>query len=195
MYEWVLILTKISLCGLYNKSGILCTNKSQYMTQLTTQLYDSTRYKWGDNDSDYMYPLQFHCSHQIFQITMAAATLNVLSHHNSNPFFIISIFVYMLISLVLDLHLSRVHRVYICIKTHGYLYLLLLFFFNSHTRKYRGVLDILIGIPYINYPRLHQEIFKRDSLNSFPPKVSRYFFIFFISCCRFEITTVPQIAL
>ena len=45
------------------------------------------------------------------------------------------------------------------------------------------------------YDRFHKENLKQDSFNSFMPKVFPYFYTILISNCKFEITTVPQIAL
>ena len=45
------------------------------------------------------------------------------------------------------------------------------------------------------YAIFHQENLKQDSLNIFPPKVSRYLSTLIISNCKFKITTITQISL
>ena len=49
---------------------------------------------------------------------------------------------------------------------------------------------IQFRIPYVRFRR---ENLKRDSLKSFPPKVSRYFYTLIILNFKFEFITVPQI--
>ena len=51
------------------------------------------------------------------------------------------------------------------------------------------------GFTYIQYARLYRANLKIYSFNSFPPKVSRYFCTPLIPNDKFEITSVPQIAL
>ena len=63
-----------------------------------------------------------------------------------------------------------------------------------HTQEDVGVENFNQDSIYI-YTIFHRENIKQDSLNSFPPKVSRYFYTLHISNCRSKITTVPQIAL
>ena len=63
-----------------------------------------------------------------------------------------------------------------------------------HTQEDVGVENFNQDSIYI-YTIFHRENIKQDSLNSFPPKVSRYLYALLILNCKFEIATVPQISL
>ena len=110
-------------------------------------------------------------------------------------FFTIVIFLYMLISMFPASHISQVCHGSTCMKLNNYLYILIYYSLVLSQSQIQGGVDILISVPYIHYARFHQENLKRDSLNSFPSKVSCYFFTLLISNCKFEISTMTQIYL
>ena len=129
---------------------------------------------------------------------MAATTLNILSCHNRIPFsFLIrlrDLFISAFTQFLMFISSVFVPEPFSWNLTIIYTYFYVICWYY-HVHKDGGVLYILIRIPYIHYAIFHQENLKWDSLNSFLPKVSRYFCTLLISNCKFEITTVPQIDL
>ena len=122
---------------------------------------------------------------------MAATTLNVLFRHNSNPFFTITIFPYILISPVPDSHLLRVRHGFICTKPRYYLYLLLNFLLVfSHSRR-RGSVGYPNQYSIYSLCSIPSRKYQTRFLEYFPAKISPYFSKLLISNCKFEITTVP----
>ena len=133
-------------------------------------------------------------SQHILQIPMAAPTLNVLSCHKMNPFFKQSRDIFILSFPRFTICTSRVFATYPfawhLVNFHIYFYVLSKYY---HTHKGGGVLDIRLRIPYIPNTIFHLENLKINSLNSFPPKVSRYLFTLSIYNCKLEIISVSQI--
>ena len=125
---------------------------------------------------------------------MAATTLNVMSCHISNPLHILSLrnfFIYFIPRFLLRTSIAFMQYSFAKKSTSIITYLYVLCQYSTYSRRQGGVGSNDQESIYF-YAILHRENLKQDYLNSFLPRIYRFFYTLLISNYKFKITTVPK---